>query len=129
MEMHLGINKRLKNIFILLFGSLFSLIAITGKFKLDCIFKKLFGVCCPGCGLTRSLRALLRFDIISSFKYNIFGPILFIIIVIGSIFLIIDIIYNKDNTIKYGYIILGKYYYIIIICLIISMIINNIRGI
>ena len=121
--------KRCKNILILLFGTLFGLIAISGTIKLDCIFKKLFNISCPGCGLTRSFRALLRFDIISSFKYNIFGPILFIIIIIGIIFLIKDIIKNEDKTIKYTYKILSKYYYIVIICLITSMIINNIRGI
>lgn len=121
--------KRCKNILILLFGTLFGLIAISGTIKLDCIFKKLFNISCPSCGLTRSFRALLRLDIITSFKYNIFGPILFIIIIIGIIFLIKDIIKNEDKTINYTYKILNKYYYIVIICLIISMIINNIRGI
>ena len=121
--------KRFKNILILLFGMLFVLIAISGTIKLNCIFKKLFNISCPGCGLTRSFRALLRLDIISSFKYNIFGPVLFIIIIISIIFLIKDIIKNEDKTIKYTYKILGKYYYIVIICLIISMIVNNIRGI
>jgi len=121
--------KRFKNILILLFSILFVIIAISGTIKLDCIFKKLFNISCPGCGLTRSIRAILRLDIILSFKYNIFGPILFIILVIGIIFLIKDIIKNEDKTIKYAYKVLGKYYYIVIICLIISIIINNIRGI
>lgn len=121
--------KRFKNILILLFVILFILIVISGTIKLDCIFKKLFNISCPGCGLTRSFRALLRLNIITSFKYNIFGPILFIIIIIGIIFLIKDIIKNEDKAIKYTYKILNKYYYIVIICLIISMIINNIRGI
>lgn len=121
--------KRFENILILLFGMLFVLIAISGTIKLNCIFKKLFNISCPGCGLTRSFRALLRLDIISSFKYNIFGPILFIIIIIGIIFLIKDIIMNEDKTIRYTYKIIGKYYFIVIICLLISMIINNIRGI
>ena len=121
--------KRCKNILILLFGLLFVSIVISGTINFECIFKKLFNISCPGCGLTRSFRALLRLDIITSFKYNIFGPILFIIIIIGIIFLIKDIIKNEDKTIKYTYRILNKYYYIVIICLIISMIINNIRGI
>ena len=121
--------KRFKNILILLFGMLFVLIAISGTIKIDCIFKSLSNISCPGCGLTRSFRALLRFDIISAFKYNIFGPILFIIIIIGIILLVKDIIKNEDKTIKYTYKILSKYYYIVIICLLISMIINNIRGI
>ena len=121
--------NRIKNILILLFSSLFIFTSISGIIKLDCIFKKLFNISCPGCGLTRSFRALLRLDIITSFKYNIFGPVLFVILVIGVMFLIKDIIKGEDKTIKYTYKILSKYYYIVIICLIISMIVNNIRGI
>ena len=121
--------NRLKNILILLFSNLFIFLSVSNKIKLECIFKKLFKISCPACGLTRSIKSLLKLDIISSFKYNIFGPLLFIIYIIFIIFLIIDIIKNKDKTIKYTYKILDKYYYIIIICLIISMTINNIRGI
>ena len=121
--------KRFKNIVILLGIIIFAFICINGKLKLYCIFKKLFNIRCPGCGLTRSFNALLKLDIITSFKYNISGPILFIILLIGIIFLIKDIISNEDKTIKCTYKLLGKYYYIVIICLIISMMVNNIRGI
>ena len=121
--------KRLKNIFILLGISIFVFICTSGTIKVDCLFKKLFNIRCPGCGLTRSIRALIRLDIITSFKYNIFGPILFIIFIIFVIFIIKDIIKNEDKTIKYTIKYLGKYYYIVIICLIISMLINNIKRI
>ncbi len=121
--------KRIKNIIILFNISLFVFICISGDFKLNCVFKKIFGISCPACGLTRSIKSLLKLDIITSFKYNIFGPILFLLFVIFIIFMFRDIIKNEDNTIKCTYKLLAKYYYIIIICLIISMIINNIRGI
>ena len=121
--------KRFKNILILLFVILFILIVISGTIKLDCIFKKLFNISCPGCGLTRSFRALLRFNIILAFKYNVLGPVLFITVIVGIIFLIKDIIKNEDKTVKWTYKLLSNYYYIVIICLITSMIINNIRGI
>ena len=108
---------------------MFILIVISGTIKLDCIFKKLFNISCPGCGLTRSFRALLRFNIILAFKYNVLGPVLFITVIVGIIFLIKDIIKNEDKTVKWTYKLLSNYYYIVIICLITSMIINNIRGI
>ena len=117
--------KRLINIVILLFSSLFAITVLSGKIKVDCLFKRILGISCPGCGLTRSIKS----DIITSFKYNIFGPILFILFIVSIIFLIRYIIKNEDKTIKYIYKLFSKYYYIIIICLIISMIINNIRGI
>ena len=121
--------KRLKNILIFLSTNLFAFICMSGKFKLDCILKKILGIRCPACGLTRSIKALLEFDIITSFKYNIFGPIIFILFIIFIVSMLKDIIKDENNTIKYTYKILSKYYYIIIICLIISMIINNIRKI
>ena len=121
--------KRFKNILILLSIILFAFICISGTIKIDCIFKKIFNISCPACGLTRSITALLKLDIISSFKYNIFGPILFIVTIIFMLLFVKDIIRNKDTTIKNIYRLLGKYYYIIIFCLIISMVINNIRGI
>ena len=121
--------KRIKNILILLGISLFIFACISGIIKTDCVFKTLLSIRCPGCGLTRSIRSLLKLDIILSFKYNIFGPIIFILFIIFVICMIKDIIENDDKTIRYTIKYLGKYYYIVIICLIVSMIINNIRKI
>ncbi|NMB30563.1 MAG: DUF2752 domain-containing protein [Clostridiales bacterium] len=50
-----------------------------------CRFHKLTGGLCPGCGNTRSVIALLNFNIIKSLKYNI-TPIL-----LGTIILILYI--------------------------------------
>ena len=121
--------KRIKNILILLSISLFVFICVSGRIKVNCLFKTLFNIRCPGCGLTRSIRALLKLDITLSFKYNIFGPVIFILFIIFIVYMTKDIIKNEDRTIKYIYKYLGKYYYVVIICLIISMIINNIRKI
>lgn len=38
-----------------------------------CIFYNLFGIPCPGCGLTRSSVYFLKGDYINSIKYNILG--------------------------------------------------------
>ncbi|NMA80274.1 MAG: DUF2752 domain-containing protein [Clostridiales bacterium] len=50
-----------------------------------CTFYKMTGSLCPGCGNTRSVIALLNFNIIKSLKYNI-TPIL-----LGSIILVLYI--------------------------------------
>ena len=121
--------KRSINIVILLFSSLFVITILSGKVKVDCLFKRILGISCPGCGLTRSIKSFIKLDIITSFKYNIFGPILFILFIVSMMFIIKDIIKKEDKTIKYIYKLFSKYYYIVIICLIISMLINNIRGI
>ena len=40
-------------------------------FDIDCVFVSIFGIPCPGCGMTRALKALLRFDFLSAVRYNI----------------------------------------------------------
>lgn len=121
--------KRLVNILLLIFGISFIWIVTSGVIQVNCLFKPLFGISCPGCGLTRSFRAILNLDFISAFNYNILGIPLFIAIVSVCIGMIIDIIRNGDRTIQYIFKFFKKYYVIIIILLIVSMIINNIRGI
>lgn len=60
------------------------IIMIANNFP-KCSFYKLTGHLCPGCGNTRSVIALLNFNIIKSLKYNI-TPIL-----LGTIILILYI--------------------------------------
>ncbi len=38
--------------------------------KAGCPFYRVFGVPCPGCGLTRAWLAVLRFDFAAAFGYN-----------------------------------------------------------
>jgi len=121
--------KRLFNILLLLLGISFIVIITSGIINYTCIFKNLFGICCPGCGLTRSFRSIIQLDFYSAFNYNILGIPLFIFGIITCIGLVIDIIKNDNRTIHYILILLEKYYIFIIILVIIAMIINNIRGI
>lgn len=121
--------KRLINILLLIFGISFIWIVTSGIININCLFKSLFGIRCPGCGLTRSFRSILNLDFYSAFNYNILGIPLFIIGVVIIISMIIDIIRNDNETIIYIFDFLKKYYIIIIIILIITTIINNIKGI
>ena len=97
--------------------------------KIPCIFKRFLHIPCPSCGLTRSIKAILKFNLIESFNYNILGIPVFLFIIFSVIFLIIDIIRNDDKYIKNVFIFFGKYGLFIILLLIISMIVNIIRGI
>ena len=121
--------KRLINILLLIFGISFIWIVTSGIINVNCLFKSLFKIRCPGCGLTRSFRAIFNLDFYSAFNYNAFGIPLFIIGVVIIISMIIDIIKNKNKTIIYIFNFFKKYYIIIIIILIITIIINNIKGI
>lgn len=118
-------NKRLSIFFILLF---FFLLLILLNFNFPCIFKEIFSLSCPGCGLTRSIFALLSFDFKTSLYYNILGIPLFIILVITYLLIIVDII-KKENYLTSFWLFLIKKYKIIVLLVILSFIINNIHNI
>lgn len=97
--------------------------------NLECVFKKVFGLACPGCGLTRSLTMLFEGNILLSLYYNILTIPLIIIFLLLLLFLCRDLICNKLTCIHNLNYFITKYYYIIIIILLITMIINNIHEI
>lgn len=121
--------KRFINLLIIFFGIIFIYIVITDMVSFRCIFKELFGISCPGCGLTRSFRAIINLDFGLAIKYNILGIPLFVIIILIVISLVIDIILNSDRTLKFINNFFKKNYIVIVLILIISLIINNINGI
>lgn len=118
-------NKRLIIFFILFF---IFLLLILFNFKINCIFKKIFSISCPGCGLTRSIFALLNFDIKSSLYYNILGIPLFIILGITYFLVIFDII-KKENYLTSFWLFISKHYKILFFLIILAFIINNVHDI
>ena len=47
-----------------------------------CRFNKLTGLECPTCGMTRSLLATARINIMDGFSHHLFGPLLFLFLLI-----------------------------------------------
>lgn len=47
-------------------------------FNFNCWFRENFNIYCPGCGGTRMVKAILKFDFYQAFRYN---PLIFMIIV------------------------------------------------
>lgn len=119
--------KRLKNISILLILSIFYYIIFFSGIKLECLFKSNLGIYCPACGMTRAFMEIMEFNILNSFSYNVLAVPLFLFIVYSVISLMIDTIKGEDKYIKNLLNIFKDYYLIIIVLLIISMLINNIR--
>ena len=60
-------------------GSVYLFVFEPGKtgFFLDCPFRVLTGLNCPGCGTTRGLHRLLHGDVIGAFQFN---PIMFLLL-------------------------------------------------
>lgn len=62
---------------------------------IPCIFKKITGLYCPGCGITRMFLSLVRFNIYQAFRYN---PLVFVLLVTSLFYLTIDKInFSKTN--------------------------------
>ena len=93
------------------------------EYNIPCIFKKTFNIPCPGCGLTRAFKCIIKFKIIKSLSYNILAIPLLSILTMIFIFNLIDLIYNKQLLNKFINIIY-KHSYVIILLLIISWILN-----
>lgn len=51
-----------------------TLSGLVGELSPGCAFRRHTGIACPGCGGTRSLRALLAGDIVGAFHYNMLMP-------------------------------------------------------
>lgn len=61
------------------------------KLKVPCIFHKLTGFYCPGCGLTRCLNALFHLEFYQAFRFNA----LFFLFLPVFLFYVIVLIYSK----------------------------------
>ena len=45
-------------------------VAVFYFLKIPCIYRAIFNIECPGCGITRALISTFKFDFISAFAYN-----------------------------------------------------------
>ena len=113
--------KRLLYIFIIILEIVFYFVII--NIDIPCIFKLIFKIPCPACGLTHAFLSLFNLDIIGAVKYNILIIPIFIFILLINYYLIQDIVLNKNNTIFFINKVF-KYYKIIILLLILSEIYN-----
>ena len=129
-EMNLKTNfNRVVNILILLIVfTLFVIIFILDT-KIPCVFKNMLGISCPGCGMTRAIHEILHFNFFQSIKYNILALPLVVLGIISTPVIIYDIIFNKNIFITVSNKILTKYWYIVLIIVGITMLINNINKI
>ena len=95
---------------ILVYGILY----IFTKQGLPCIFHKITGLYCPGCGITRMFISLFKLNIYQAFRYN---PLVFILLIMSTLYFLVD-------SLKYGitkaHINLPKSIYIILLIIVIG---------
>ncbi len=95
-------SKVIKQIVIILaLGFGYAMVCTFTDLGIPCIFNKLTGLKCPGCGVTRMCLAIMKFDFEKAFLYN---RVLFCLIPICAYFICI----NMYRYIKTGDIRLNK---------------------
>lgn len=107
-------NKK-EYIIITIFFFIILFLYLTG-YPIPCIFHKITGLYCPGCGITRMFISILRLKFIDAFHYNCFAFILLIIFIILNL---IKIITQKNIMIK------NSVLYVIIALAIVFAILRN----
>lgn len=81
-----------------------------------CIIRRIFHIYCPGCGGTRAVRALIRFDFGQSLYYNPTVILLFLYFLILIVTRIIEIIFPEKPKNYRVKIIAGEALIAFIIC-------------
>lgn len=124
--MHLGKSfyNRILNIFIILCIIIGIYIVVFTDINYICPFKKIFGINCVACKLTRSAKAFLSGETLLG--YNVLFLPLSIFLLISVIWICKDILRGEKTYIKSMEKILEKRYKEILIGIIIFTFINNI---
>lgn len=128
MNLKTNFNRVVNILILLIVFTLFVIIFILDT-KIPCVFKSMLGISCPGCGMTRAIHEILHFNFFQSIKYNILAIPLVVLGIILTPVIIYDIIFNKNIFITVSNKILTKYWYIVLIIVGITMLINNINKI
>ena len=121
-------NRVVNTLILLISVILFVMIFILDA-KIPCVFKNTLGISCPGCGMTRAIHEILHFNLLQAMKYNILSIPLVLLGIISTPVVIYDIIFNKNIFINNVNKIFSKYWYIVLIIVGITMLINNINKI
>lgn len=62
---------------------------------ITCYFKKMTGLPCPGCGITRSLCAMAKGDFVHSLKFHPLGLLIFIAIIVIWLKAIVELMFKR----------------------------------
>ena len=121
--MHNKFEKR-KYIYILLSLIICIFIFLINNIKIPCVVNSIFGIYCPGCGITRMFISIVKLDFYQAFRYN---PMVFLLLPFFIFYGILEvraIIYKKDNILNNT-----KFKFIWIILIVIVILFGILRNI
>lgn len=90
-------------LYLLLAGGItagYALLAITHdnhETPTPCVFKHITGIACPSCGSTRSVISITKGNFSDALQTNPLGFIIAAILVIGPLWLLLDVALKKDS--------------------------------
>jgi hypothetical protein len=76
-------------------------VGVHGPVSAGCLFKAVTHVPCPSCGTTRAVLLLLHGDLSGSLLLNPFGAILFIALVVTPVWLLADMLRNRESLYRF----------------------------
>lgn len=130
MVINLKNNKyRIINITILFIIIMLFILLFVLNLNIPCAFKSAFGISCPGCGMTRAGKELLKLDFQNAYECNVLAIPLALCLIVSFFLIINDIIKNTNNFLIIVNKVLSKYWYVFAFLVLFSLVINNIRGI
>ena len=103
-------------------GLIYLFFVLLSGFRIPCIFYELTGLKCPGCGITRMIVSIARFNFTDAFRYN---PFLFI----TGPFILIYLAISEAKYVLYGNRKMGKWEIFILIELILAIAYGVLRNI
>lgn len=89
--------KKQDYIFCTIFFMVLAILCLKYGIAIPCVFNKITGLYCPGCGITRMTLSILKGDIYQAFRYN---PIIFIDVPIICISLIFEKCFKNIKYVK-----------------------------
>lgn len=85
--------------FIIVLGATYLLFIFKTNRYIPCLFHKITGLYCPGCGITRMIQAIVRLEFVEAFWYN---PLVFCLIPFIGLYLINLIRSNLNKKKLFG---------------------------
>lgn len=116
--------KNSKTLILLLSFITIGVLVVIYDVRIPCFFKRLTGIPCPGCGMTRAFLAILHGHLQQAIYYNILSIPLFFFGIWFIISCVKDLILHKEQTYQVIYRLLNYHYQVIMVLLGISWVVN-----